>query len=170
MASVQTESVRVRDDENLQAWQRVWRVGLVPQFTVAGLEGLRKALLEDRPSLITGSTMMPPPLMSMQHEAVEAVCPLCYALLDGMRPEAVSVGPMEERFAETCIRAEQLCGEPAAARFFLNRVDETPREQMRRELLAEVERALPGHEQERRPPTPLERLLLASIRMEEAKS
>jgi hypothetical protein len=125
-----------------ESWKRVWRVGLAPQFTVRGLEGLKLALEQDRRSLITGATMQPPPLMCNQNDQVEACCPLCYALLDGLRPEAVSVGPLEERFAEACFRADQLCGEPAVVRYFLNWVDETPREQMRRELMAEVKRNL----------------------------
>jgi hypothetical protein len=33
-------------------------------------------------------------------------------------------------------------GEPAAVRWFLNWYDETPRDEMRRKLLAEVERAM----------------------------
>jgi hypothetical protein len=78
----------------------------------------------------------------MANELVEACCPLCYALLDGKQPYAVSVGPMEERFAQACWEADQLLGEPAAVRYFLNWVDETPRQQMRQELLAEVKLAL----------------------------
>jgi hypothetical protein len=127
-----------------ESWKRVWRLGIVPQLTIRGLEGLKLALEENRPSLITGATMDPPPLMCMQNEAVEKCCPLCYALLDGMRPTAVSVGPLEQRFAEACFRASQLCGEPGAIRYFLNWTDETPREEMRKALLVEVNIALIG--------------------------
>jgi hypothetical protein len=98
-------------------------------------------------------------------EPVEGCCPLCYALLGGKQPYAVSVGPLEERFAHTCWEADQLIGEPAAIRYFLNWIDETPREQMRQELLAEVELALTQRVQE--PETPLARLLAESIRRAE---
>jgi hypothetical protein len=101
-----------------------------------------KALEKDNPRLITGATTSPPPLQCMANEPVEACCPLCYALLDGKQPQSVSVGPLEERFALACWEADQLLGEPGSVRYFLNYVDETPREQMRRELLAEVRHAL----------------------------
>ena len=53
-----------------------------------------------------------------------------------------SVGEVEEFFARACFEADQRLGEPAACRWFLNWFDDTPRDQMRRELLAEVELAL----------------------------
>jgi hypothetical protein len=49
---------------------------------------------------------------------------------------------LEQRFSEVCVRCEELVGWPAAARHFLNQVDEWDRETMRRELLAEVDWAL----------------------------
>jgi hypothetical protein len=146
----------------LTAWQRVFRIGIVPQLTVKGLQGLKMALERDDSRLITGATTNPPPLQCMADQPVEGCCPLCYALLDGLKPYAVSVGPLEERFAGACWEADQLLGEPAAMRYFLNWVDETPREQMRRKLLAEVELALA--ERVKEPATPLARTLAASIR------
>jgi hypothetical protein len=53
-----------------------------------------------------------------------------------------SVGQVEEFFARACFEADHRLGEPAACRWFLNWFDDTPRDQMRRELLAEVELAL----------------------------
>ncbi|MBX9582421.1 MAG: hypothetical protein K2X87_19125, partial [Gemmataceae bacterium] len=53
-----------------------------------------------------------------------------------------SVGEVEEFFARACFEADQRLGEPAACRWFLNWFDDTPRDQMRRELLPEVDRAL----------------------------
>jgi hypothetical protein len=126
----------------LSAWQRVWRVGIVPQLTLAGLRGLRVALEQDRPSLIQGATTQPPPLQAVCDWPVEACCPLCYALLDGNRPEYVSVGPLEDRFAEACFAADKLCGEPAAIRYFLNQVDEWSRPELIANLLPEVNLAI----------------------------
>jgi hypothetical protein len=152
---------------NLQAWQRVWRDGIVPQLTTKGLQGLQKALEQDNPRLITGATTSPPPLQCMANEPVEACCPLSFALLDGKQPYAVSVGPLEERFAMACLEACELLGEPASIRYFLNWIDETPRQQMRQELLVEVKVALTLLVQEE-PETPLARLLKESIRLAES--
>jgi hypothetical protein len=110
------------DPKPLQAWQRVFRQGIVPQLTVAGLEGLKRALEEDRPSLITGATTSPPPLYCVQDWPVEACCPLCMALAEDEPLTAISVGTMEQRFAAACFRADQLCGEPGAIRWFLNAI------------------------------------------------
>ena len=132
----------VSADSAINPWQHVWRIGLVPQLTRAGLEGLARALEADLPSLLTGATTSPPPLQCVRDWPVEGCCPLCYALLDGNRPEYVSVGPLEERFAQACWNADERLGWPGGIRAFLNYIDETPREQMRQELLAEVRRAL----------------------------
>ena len=47
-----------------------------------------------------------------------------------------------EFFARMCFEVDQRLGEPAGCRWFLNWFDETPRDEMRRELLAEVNVAL----------------------------
>jgi hypothetical protein len=49
---------------------------------------------------------------------------------------------VEEFFARMCFEIDQRLGEPAGCRWFLNWFDETPREEMRQQLLAEVKRAL----------------------------
>ena len=53
-----------------------------------------------------------------------------------------TVGEVEEFFARVCFEADQRLGEPAACRWFLNWFDDTPREDILRELLAEVDAAL----------------------------
>jgi hypothetical protein len=53
-----------------------------------------------------------------------------------------TVAEVEEFFARACFETDQRLGEPAACRWFLNWYDETPREEMRRQLLAEVNRSL----------------------------
>jgi hypothetical protein len=53
-----------------------------------------------------------------------------------------TVSEVEEFFARACFETDQRLGEPAACRWFLNWYDETPREEMRRQLLAEVNRSL----------------------------
>jgi hypothetical protein len=80
---------------------------------------------------------------------VEGCCALCFGLLDGQEPGVLTVAQLEERFAAACWNADVALGEPAACRYLLNFIDETPREQMIAELLAEVNREL-----ERRRVTP----------------
>jgi hypothetical protein len=53
-----------------------------------------------------------------------------------------TVGEAEQFFAEMCFKADQRIGEVAACRWFLNWFDDTPRDEMRRELLVEVEAEL----------------------------
>src|SRR5205823_6327341 len=47
-----------------------------------------------------------------------------------------------EYFARVCYEADKALGESSAIRYFVNWYDETPRDQMRKLLLAEVERTL----------------------------
>src|SRR5437879_4179976 len=86
----------------LTAWQRTFRVGIVPQLTTAGLQGLKEALERDDPRLITGATTNPPPLHCVADWPVQGCCPLCWGLLNGLKPSDVSVGLMEQGFAIAC--------------------------------------------------------------------
>lgn len=124
----------------MESWRRVWRDGFVPVLSTASLEALRDALRSDDPRLTQGSTTTPPPLMCVQDWPVEAACAIAFC---GWQGEAIeSVGHVEEFFARACFEADQRIGEPAACRWFLNWFDDTDRDEMRGELLAEVERAL----------------------------
>jgi hypothetical protein len=124
----------------MESWRTVWREGFAPSLSTAGLEALRNALAADDPRLTQGSTTTPPPLMCVQDWPVEAACALGYC---GWQGEGLrTVGEVEEYFAKCCFEADQRLGEPAACRWFLNWYDDCPRDEMRRELLAEVERSL----------------------------
>ncbi len=109
----------------------------------AGLEALRDALRGDDPRLTQGSTTTPPPLMCVQDWPVEAAC--CLGLCGWFGEGLTTVGQVEEFFAKACFDADVLMGGGAACRWFLNWFDDTPRDEMRRELLAEVELTLAGH-------------------------
>ena len=124
----------------MESWRIVWRDGFVPVLSTAGLLALRAALDSDDPRLVQGATTAPPPLMCVQDWPVEAACALgvCGWLGDGR----ATVGEVEEHFARCCFEADHRLGEPAACRWFLNWFDDAPRVEMRRELLAEVDRAL----------------------------
>jgi hypothetical protein len=124
----------------MESWRKVWREGLAPQISQAGLEALRLALIQDDPRLLQGATTSPPPLQCVQDWPVEAACGLGYCAWQGDGLETVA--EVEEYFARACFEADQRLGEPAGCRWFLNWFDETPREEMRRQLLTEVNRAL----------------------------
>ena len=124
----------------MESWRKVWREGLAPQISTTGLDALRRALLNNDTRLLQGATTMPPPLQCVQDWPVEGACGLGYCGWQGDQLETVS--EVEEFFARACFEADQRLGEPAACRWFLNWYDETPRDEMRRLLLPEVNRTL----------------------------
>jgi hypothetical protein len=126
----------------MTAWQKCWREGFAPQLSESALEALAVALLTDDPRLITGATTSPPPLQAVADWPVEAACPLGFALWQG--EQLATVGQVEEAFARLCYGADERLGEPAACRYLLNWIDDTPREEMRQALLVEVMLALIG--------------------------
>ena len=124
----------------MESWRTVWRDGFAPVLTLNGLEALRDALATDDTRLVQGTTTTPPPLMCVQDWPVEATCALGFCGWQG--DQLQTVGEVEEFFARCCFEADQRLGEAAACRWFLNWFDDTPRDEMRCELLGEVERAL----------------------------
>jgi hypothetical protein len=124
----------------MESWRKVWRDGLAPQLSAAALDTLRTGLKNNDPRLLQGATTTPPPLQCVQDWPVEAACALGYCGWQGERLETVA--HVEEFFAQTCFEADQRLGEPAGCRWFLNWYDDTPRDEMRRLLLAEVNRTL----------------------------
>ena len=125
----------------MESWRIVWRDGFAKVLSSAGLTALRDALRDDDERLHQGNTTVPP-LMCVQDWPVEKACALglCGWLGDGLN----TVGEVEEHFADLCFQVDQLLGEPAACRWFLIWHDDTPRDEMRRELLSEVELTLAG--------------------------
>lgn len=124
----------------MESWKQVWRNGAAPMLSTRGLEALQKALSNDDSRLVQGATTSPPPLQCVQDWPVEAACALGFCNWQGEGLETVA--DVEEAFARTCFEIDQQMGEPAACRWFLNWFDDTPREEMRRELLVEVQREL----------------------------
>jgi hypothetical protein len=132
----------------MEAWRKVWREGLVPQLSTRALEALRRALTSDDPRLLQGATTSPPPLQCVQDWAVEAACALGYC---GWQGEGLrTVAEVESYFAKLCFAADQKLGESAMVRWFLNWFDDTPRAEMRRQLLLEVDNEL-GRRQSAKP-------------------
>ncbi len=144
----------------MESWRKTWRDGLAPQISTEALTALRDALANDDARLIQGATTTPPPLMCVQDWPVEAACALSYCGVidhggfaepvapDGsgstltQRINACTVGDAEEYFATRCYECDQHFNDPGSCRWFLNWFDDTPRDEMRRELLAEVRETL----------------------------
>jgi hypothetical protein len=129
----------------MESWRKVWRDGLAPLASTGQLEALRDALAGDDPRLLQGATTNPPPLLCLEDRPVEAACAVGIMGVEacGGWGEA-TVGAVEEVFVGLCHEIDKRVGEPAGCHWFLNWADETPRDEMRRELLAEVSRELAG--------------------------
>jgi hypothetical protein len=125
----------------MEKWRRVWREGLAPHLSRAGLFALQSALFHDDPRLLQGTVSSPPPLDALREFAVIGACAISWCCWqgEGLR----SVGLIEEYFHRICDAAATL-QEPAACRYFLTWYDDAPRAEMRREMLAEVKLALQG--------------------------
>ena len=124
----------------MESWRKVWRDGLAPQVSDRGLRALKRGLERDDCRLTQRATTQPPPLSHLLDWPVEGACVLGYGAWQGDGLE--TVGEIESLFAEACFEADRLLGEPTAVRYFLNWYDEVPREEMRRQMLAEVNREL----------------------------
>ena len=133
----------------MDSWRKVWRDGLASLISTEGLESLRAALGNDDARLLQGATTTPPPLQCVQDWPVEGACGLGYCGWQGDGLETVA--EVEEYFARMCFEIDQRLGEPAGCRWFLNWFDETPRDEMRRQLLPEVTRAIAEREHDDQP-------------------
>ena len=124
----------------MEDWRLVWRDGIAPVLPTKGLEALRDALISDDPRLTQGSTTTPPPLMYVADWPVQAACAIgfCGWMAENMK----TVKEVDKFFSQTCLLSDQRTGELADCRWFLNWFDDTPRDEMRRELLREVESAI----------------------------
>ena len=139
----------------MTSWQTVWREGFAPHLSTSGLRALEQALLTDDPRLLQGATTTPPLLACVQDWPAEGACVIGFVgavehggLASDCRQEGTAtVADVEEFFARTCFACDQTLGEPAGCRWFLNWFDETPRDEARMQLLAEVQRTLAQREQ-----------------------
>jgi hypothetical protein len=131
--------------EEVELWRRCWREGFAPQMTRAALAALADGLEKDDPRICQGATTEPRSLMCLADWPVQAADPIAYGGWQGDGLE--KVGEVEEYFGRLCYGADQRLGEPAACRYLLNWIDDTPRERMRTLLLTEVQRSLgEGHD------------------------
>lgn len=121
-------------------WLNVWRDGFAPQWTTLTLHALANALAGDDQKLLQGATTSPPPLQFVQDwpcEAADIIASCCW-----WENGWVTVGDIEEGFAQACFEADKRLGEPAMCRHFLNWWDDTPRPVAFGLMLTEVRREL----------------------------
>ena len=124
----------------MESWRKVWREGFAPVLSTGALDALWQALRKDDPRLLQGASCNPLPLMC--HGELE-LCGCCSISWGGWQGEKLAtVGEVDEYFARMCFEADQRLGEPGAIRWFLNWYDDTPRAEMRLEMLDEVQRTL----------------------------
>jgi hypothetical protein len=124
----------------LPAWQLVWRNAICPLVKDRALLALRRALVLDDPGLLQKETVQPPPILSCADWPCEGCCVIGYLGWQG--DDLETVGEVEEFFARFCAEIDRAMGEPAACQYFVNWFDSTPRAEMRKELLQEIEREL----------------------------
>jgi hypothetical protein len=126
----------------MELWRKVWRGGFAPVLTTTELLALRTGLASDDRRLIPGATCIPPPMQCVLDWPVDGACFLGYCAWQGDGKN--TVGEVEEFFAHVCFECDARLCEPAACRHFLNWCDDTPRDEVRRELLAEINAELSG--------------------------
>lgn len=124
----------------MEDWRKVWRQGVAPLLSTAGLAALGKALVNDDPRLLQGATTLPPPLQCALDWPVDAACAIGYC---GWQGDGLNtVAEVEEFFSRVCYEAGVEIGQPHSIGLLLNWFDELPREEMRQLFLPEVQRAL----------------------------
>lgn len=126
--------------ERFRSARYVFMNGFVPTLSERSLTALKAACDANDPRLNQGSTTTPPPLMCVQDWPCEAACAIGFCGWRG--DDKDTVGEVEEFFAAKCFQADQLLGEPAACRHFLNWFDETPRSECLATLSKWVDTAL----------------------------
>jgi hypothetical protein len=120
--------------------RKAWRDGIAPQLSTNALQALRRGLLRDDSRLTQGSTTTPPPMQCVLEWPCEGGCLIAYAGWQG--DGLATVGEVEEFFARVCMKSDFQLGEPAASRYLLNWFDDADRDDMRRELIAEINATL----------------------------
>lgn len=124
----------------MTSWQYVWRKGVEPGLSDAALFALRAGLTNNDRGIIQGATTSPPPLECVRDWPVEGACMIGFCGWFGEGLETVA--EVEAFFCGVCVETDLRLDEPAACRWLLNWFDDTPRLEMIRELLAEVNLAI----------------------------
>jgi hypothetical protein len=102
-------------------WQRIWRFGLAPLFSPAGLDALAEALRTDDPRLVQGASTEPMPIALFADCPVEGACAIAFPI---WRTRGVDrVGALDREFRRLSSAANDLLDEPFAVIAFVNWFD-----------------------------------------------
>lgn len=123
----------------METWRKVLRDGFFPVLPTPGLQFAAELLRNDDKRLLQGANTTPPSLNCVKDWPCEAACIIGVC---GLGNGAETVGEVEQFFAKSCFDADQKLGVPAECRHFLNWFDDTPRDEVRRQLLPEIESEL----------------------------
>jgi hypothetical protein len=127
----------------MESWRIAFRDGLAPLLTLKGLIVLAAALETDDVRLDQGCTTIPQAGDEwFENWPVQQCCALALAIMEGEGLETVA--QVQERFGHICEQAGRRLGDPGAVGTFIRWHDDTPRADMRRLLLIEVEAAIVG--------------------------
>lgn len=127
-----------------ELWRKTWRQGFVPLLSDAQLASLRKAIVEDDPRLVQGRTFVAANGYDSPFLTEHLVGGACLVGWCGWQVDGLSkVSEVLDYFRRFCHRVINSMGRPSEdgcykVNEFLRWFDETPREEMRRELLAEI--------------------------------
>lgn len=123
----------------MESWRKVWREGIAPHLLTDGLKSLLVALRKDDPRIIQGANTLPYPEKSVPDWPVEACDAVCWTYWQG-RP-SVSLEEIELQFATICYTCNETLGYEAITQF-LDAYDRWPRQEMRQNMIEEVELVL----------------------------
>lgn len=124
-------------EDVVPAWLHAWRRGFLPLYSEVQLRHMLHGLETEDRNVLQGATCTPPPLQVVMDWPVEACDLTSYGFwMEG--GTETTVAEVEEFFARTCFEADNLLGEPAGCRHWLNWYDEIPRDEMRDCMVREI--------------------------------
>jgi hypothetical protein len=135
-------------DGRLRPVGEIFQAGIAPRLGAAALEALRDALQRDDPALVQRETTHP---SSNEHPYCEeclGACGVAYGLWKSLC--LYNIGDVERRFTKLCCSVDAQMGAGSSTRW-LNHYDETPRQEMRAELLPQVVKAIEREREGGRP-------------------
>jgi hypothetical protein len=130
-------------EHTVERWRRVWRQGLVLQFTTLDLGALRAALASDDQRLIQGSTTVPSLAEEDQQAGVRCgpktlASKACLIGLCGMNRGLRTIGDVSDFYQEVYDTADADVDFQA----FISWFDNASRERMRTAMLEEIDREI----------------------------
>jgi len=131
---------QISPTRDLSNWLLAWRLGFARVLSDEALRAIEDALYRDSAALIQRRTTSPDPVISNADEPCTGACLVSYGGLAGHK--LLTVGQVERYFAACCQAASVLLDEhfhdTLCFQYFLNWFDDTPRDEVRAAMLAEV--------------------------------